>query len=84
VILQQSTNISTSQGVGFPYTLFFFFFYIPSRPMPVLYHLYTKNFDEKKLDMLTNCQPEFIKFIRNLNDKYVHSRPPNTAKHFSL
>jgi hypothetical protein len=50
----------------------------------VLHHLYIKNFDGKKLDMLTICQQEFIKYIRNLNEKYIHSQPPNTAKHFSL
>jgi len=84
VILPHSTNISASQGAGFPHTLFFSWLDSPSGPRPVLHHLCTKNFDGKKRDMLTNCQPEFIKFIKNLNDKYIHSQPPNTAKHFSF
>lgn len=46
----------------------------------VLHHLCIKNFDA----MLTICQPEFIIYIRNLNEKYIHSETRNTAKHFRL
>jgi len=66
------------------YTFFFLWLDSPSGPRPVLHHLCTKNFDGKKLDMLTNCQQEFITFIKNLNNKYIHSQPPNTAKYFSF
>jgi len=63
VILLQSTNISASQGAGFPYTLFFSWLKSPGGPRHVPHYLRTKNLDGKKLDMLTNCQPKLIKFI---------------------